>query len=232
MTKNKKETLQEIAYQRILEKIINEKMKPCSPLREEHLAVEFGLSATPVREAFRRLEHEGWLQSFPYRGSFIKEFTKEEIKDLYLLREAIETVAVSETIKNATKKDLAEIEKALDSEKSYIGNLKILQSNTNSYMPTLEPDLDFHYAIVKASHSAMLIHRSDTLRAQLNCMLLACNISNSIEEIEETYEEHSMIYQAITKAWIDIAENLIRKHISKAKAKHLATLANHSNNKK
>lgn len=223
MTKNKKETLQEIAYQRILEKIINEKMKPGSPLREEHLAAEFGLSATPVREAFRRLEHEGWLQSFPYRGSFIKEFTKEEIKDLYLLREALETVAVSEAIKNATKKEISEIERALISEKNYLDTLNG-QSNTDSHSPTLEPDLDFHYAIVKASHSVMLLHRNDTLRAQLNCILLAHNMATAIEEIEDTYEEHRMIYQAIIKSWPDVAENLIRKHISSARIKHLATL--------
>jgi DNA-binding GntR family transcriptional regulator len=217
----KKETSMEIVYNRILQKIINERLKPGTPLREDHLAKEFGFSSTPVREAFRRLEHEGWIQSFPYKGSFLKNFTPEEIKDLYLLREAIECIAVSQAVEKATAKDWAKIADALRMEKEYIA---APERDGNEAMPSLSPDIDFHNAIVCASHSALLLHRNNTLRTQLNCMYLSSRIKTTPDELIAVYEEHAMIYQAMHRGWGNIAEDLIRRHISSARIKHLKQL--------
>jgi len=217
----KKETSMEIAYNRILQKIINERMKPGTPLREDHLAKEFGFSSTPVREAFRRLEHEGWIQSFPYKGSFLKNFTPEEVKDLYLLREAIECIAVSQAIEKATAKDWAKIADALRMEKEYIA---APERDGNEAMPSLSPDIDFHNAIVCASHSSLLLHRNNTLRAQLNCIYLSSRIKTTSDELIAVYDEHAMIYQSMRRGWANIAEDLIRRHISSARIKYLKQL--------
>ncbi|MEI8245789.1 MAG: GntR family transcriptional regulator [Lentisphaerota bacterium] len=217
----KKETSMEIAYNRILQKIINERMNPGTPLREDHLAKEFGFSSTPVREAFRRLEHEGWIQSFPYKGSFLKNFTTEEVKDLYLLREAIECIAVSQAIEKATAKDWAKIADALRMEKEYIA---APERDGNETMPSLSPDIDFHNAIVCAAHSSLLLYRNNTLRAQLNCIYLSSRIKTTHEELIAVYDEHSMIYQSMRRGWGNIAEDLIRRHISSARIKYLKQL--------
>lgn len=211
----------EIAYSRILQKIINEKLKPGTPLREDHLAEEFGFSSTPIREAFRRLEHEGWIQSFPYKGSFLKNFTPEEVKDLYLLREAIECIAVGQAIEKATAKDWIKIEDALQMEKKYIDDSNAAQERGSVIMPSLSPDIDFHNAIVCASHSLLLLHRNNTLRAQLNCIYLSARIKTTSDELTAVYDEHAMIYQTMRRGWANIAEELIRKHISSARIKYL-----------
>ena len=77
MTIRKKSTAMEMAYNLILEKITRERLVPGTPLREEHLAEEFGISTTPIREAFRSLEYEGWVQRIPYRGTCLRTFTNE-----------------------------------------------------------------------------------------------------------------------------------------------------------
>ena len=217
----KKETSMEIVYNRILQKIISEQLKPGTPLREDHLAKEFGFSSTPVREAFRRLEYEGWIQSFPYKGSFMKSFTPEEVKDLYLLREAIECIAVSQAIGKATAKDWTKIADALRMEKKYIADP---ERDGNEAMPSLSPDINFHNAIVCASHSALLLYRNNTLRSQLNCMYLSSRIKTTQEELIAVYDEHVMIYQAMRRGWINVAEDLIRRHVSSARVKHLKQL--------
>ena len=221
----KKETAMEIAYNRILQKIINEKLKPGTPLREDHLAEEFGFSSTPIREAFRRLEHEGWIQSFPYRGSFLKNFTPKEVKDLYLLREAIECIAVGQAIEKATAKDWIRIEEALKMEKKYIDDIDtVAQGDGKQIMPSISPDIDFHNAIVCASHSSLLLDRNNTLRAQLNCIYLSATIKTTSEELVSVYDEHTMIYQSMRRGWGNVAEDLIRRHISSGRTKYLKQL--------
>ena len=138
MTEKKKETSLETAYNSIINKIISERLRPGTPLREDHLAEEFGLSSTPVREAFRKLEHEGWVESFPYKGTYLKKFSKEEIKDIYLLREALECVAVGQAMENATAEDWDKIGAALEAEKKYIGQTRGAPSA--AALPSVEPD--------------------------------------------------------------------------------------------
>ena len=95
MAPSKKSTSMDMVYEKIIEKIISEQLPPGTPLREERLAVEFGVSSTPVREAFRRLEYEGWIQSRPYHGSFTRKFSAQDIDELYQLREMLEGLAAA-----------------------------------------------------------------------------------------------------------------------------------------
>lgn len=222
MKNHKKETSQEIAYNKILKKIISERLRPGIPLRQEHVAKELGLSATPVREAFKRLEHEGWLQNIPYRGTSIRKFEYNEIKDMYLLREAIEGIAIREASKNATERDCKIISQALQAEGNYILQLENDISNKHLMLaPSLDPDLDFHNSILNASHSQLLIQRCEILRAQFSCIALSYEFETSLKELKEVYSEHSLIFQAMRKGWADITERMIRKHIVKARKKHL-----------
>jgi DNA-binding GntR family transcriptional regulator len=220
MTKKKKETSLEIAYNKIIDKIINEKLRPGTPLREDHLAAEFGLSSTPVREAFRKLEHEGWVESFPYKGTYLKKFSREEIKDIYLLREALECIAIGQAMQNATANDWDKIAAALDAEKKYIGQMHANPSDVAA--PSFGPDLDFHSLIAKASHSNIFMKRCGALQMQLSCIMMSMDIKTSFEDIKETYEEHNLIYSAMRRGWVKSAEELIRSHIQKARIKHLA----------
>jgi len=222
MKNHDKETSQEIAYHKILKKIISERLLAGMPLRQEHVAKELGLSATPVREAFKRLEHEGWLQNIPYRGTFIRKLEYNEIEDMYLLREAIEGIVVRQAAKNATEHDIKIISQALQDEGNYILQLENNISNKDLMLsPSLDPDLDFHSSILKASHSQLLIQKSEVLQAQLNCMTLSHEFKTSLEELKEVYSEHSLIFQAMRKGWGEIAEQMIRRHIFKARKKHL-----------
>ncbi len=218
MENEKKLTSMEIAYNRILRKIMEERLKPGTPLREDHLAAEFGLSSTPVREAFRRLEHDGWIQSVPYRGSFLREFTPEEVEDLYLFREAIETIAVSQAMQKALPEDWKKIEDSLDAEKKYVADVKAGRAECS---PTFDADLDFHSALVAAAHSTLLSFRNATLRAQLNSMAMSKDLTTTPEGLESVYEEHRMICQAMRRGWKDAAESLIRRHIAQARERHM-----------
>ena len=216
MTIRKKSTAMEMAYNLILQKITRERLVPGTPLREEHLAEEFGISTTPIREAFRSLEYEGWVQRIPYRGTCLRTFTAEEVTDLYLLREALEGIAVKLAIERASSEDWQLLEDAIDAETRFIESL---QSDQPKILSFYDCDRLFHQVIVAAAHSSILLERNTTLRAQLTLLVLSSQIQNSIEEIKLIHEEHKMIFDAMKRNWADAAEKLLREHIAHACSK-------------
>ena len=216
MAARQKSTAMEIAYNLILEKITKEHLAPGTPLREEHLAEEFGISTTPIREAFRSLEHDGWVQRIPYRGTCLKTFTNDEIIDMYLLREAIEGIAVKLAVQRATAEDWQQLANAIAADAQYVFDLK---KSNQKCISSYDTDLLFHQAIITASHSPILLSRNTILRSQLHLIALAGQVETSIEDVEQVHEEHKMIFDAMKRNWADAAEKLLREHIARACSK-------------
>ena len=86
-TKNKKIQV----YETLKQKIISNELKPGMPINEAILAENLGVSKTPIREALRELEQNGFVENFPGRGSIISNITQNEIRDIYEIREIIES---------------------------------------------------------------------------------------------------------------------------------------------
>jgi GntR family transcriptional regulator, rspAB operon transcriptional repressor len=71
-------------------RIISLDLKPGSPLSENELSAELGISRTPVRESLILLREEGLVQIFPQRGSFVSRVDPERVAEAQFIREAIE----------------------------------------------------------------------------------------------------------------------------------------------
>lgn len=80
------ETLTSLAQTRVEQLIFNGDLLPGEKVKEAVIASQIGFSRGPVREACRALVGEGFLVSVPQRGVFVREFTEEEISDLYDIR--------------------------------------------------------------------------------------------------------------------------------------------------
>ena len=210
----------EIAYEKILQKIISEQLTPGMPLREDHLAKEFNVSTTPIREAFRRLEYEGWLQSIPFRGVFLRKFQLQEIEELYRMREVLEGMTAAEAARNGTADELARISAAIDAEQQYFDDVA-QHYRHDDVPPAFRQDLDFHAVVAEASHNQLLQQRLEMLKAQISFSLLFIKKqSSTLQKLEQICEEHRMIAIAIQRGWDDIAEMLMRRHISEARKKY------------
>lgn len=169
---------------------------------------------------------EGWVESFPYRGSFLKKFTREEINDIYLLREVMEAVAVREAIKNASEEDMQKIEEALEGERKFISGLP--DGQPEMHPPSVSPDAEFHKALVAASHSRIMRDKLATWNLQLKAIAISSPIKQTKEEIEDIYNQHCAIYDAMKRGWTRVAEEMIREHILRAREKNLT---NYNENK-
>lgn len=142
-------TFASMVTERLRDDIVSGSLEPGSQLSEVDLAHSFGVSRGPVREAVQRLVQEGLLRSEPHRGVFVPVLTDEDIADVYLVREALESAAVRFVIANSAS---AATDKALDK--------SVTDMETAAAAGDWEAvgrfDLDFHTALVASTGSQRL----------------------------------------------------------------------------
>jgi len=85
-------------------------LTPSMRLRQNDVARRFGVSSTPVREAFAQLEAEGLLRIDPHRGAVVFRPTIRDLVEFYEIREALETLAVRQAIPHLDKATLEELQ--------------------------------------------------------------------------------------------------------------------------
>ncbi|MGC1304833.1 MAG: GntR family transcriptional regulator [Caulobacteraceae bacterium] len=114
-------TISDQAYDLMRERILTGSLPGGSPVRQDAIAVELGVSKIPLREALTRLEQDGLLSSFPNRGYVVRPMSAGEAEEVYQLRLKIEPDAaaeaclrVSEADHEAARDTLTAMERALE----------------------------------------------------------------------------------------------------------------------
>lgn len=89
----KSPSLADQAYEKIKQNIMNLTYPPGMPLTEVMLTRELGMSRSPIRSAVKMLQTEGLIESDYYRSITVKDITRQDIEEIYQLRELLETYA-------------------------------------------------------------------------------------------------------------------------------------------
>lgn len=76
-------------------------------LDERQLSEELGVSRSPIREAFCRLENEGFVRAIPRRGAFVVRKTKNEILEMITVWTALESMAARCITERASDEEIA-----------------------------------------------------------------------------------------------------------------------------
>lgn len=111
MRLKKHQTLREQIVSSLRESIIKGELNPGQKLTEPELAEKLGISRTPIREAFRQLESEGFLTVIPRRGAVVSRITRREIKDFYELKSLLEGYAARIAAEKITEKGIEKLRK-------------------------------------------------------------------------------------------------------------------------
>ena len=213
-----KPTLQSKAYQMILDKIISGEFQPGAEMREAPLAQALGISVTPIREALRRLEREGWLETFPYRGCLMRRISREELIQLSLMRESLEVVCVEQFCRNGTEQDIELVEENLRNsrrlmERVFAGEL----DESAAVLEMYQLDKEFHQLIIAGAHRSWLEQelRKWSMQLQTYAALteLPLPTHDRFEQIPCVIRQHEAISLALQMGWSQAAQELIRIHI-------------------
>lgn len=174
--------------ERIRSNIIEGVLVPGSQLHEVELAASFGVSRGPVREALQRLIQEGLLRSEAHRGVFVPVMSDDDIVDIYVAREALETAAVRRIIGTSRA---APAYKALD---KVVRGMEAAEK-TGDWKTVASGDLDFHTALVAAAESARLERMFTTVISETRLCLSM--LTSATDARDDLVREHRQISEMI-----------------------------------
>jgi DNA-binding GntR family transcriptional regulator len=139
----------EAALERLREAIILGELRPGAPLRLEDLARSLGMSISPIREAVRQLEALGLAEHVPHHGAKVTGLDVEELRELFSVRLALETLALRRA---------AELFGAADEEaaRSHLADFDTARRG-GDVRSSVRAHTAFHFALYEAARSAWLL---------------------------------------------------------------------------
>ncbi|MCC6176951.1 MAG: GntR family transcriptional regulator [Chloroflexi bacterium] len=186
--------------------IIAGELRPGARVLETDLAEQLGVSRGPVREAFRQLEQEGLLVSYPHRGTFVAAVPDDEIEEVYALRAHLEAYAARRVVDERHDEAASVLQQLVDGmrEASEAGDLPALA----------DQDLQFHDTLLALSGYDGLrrIWRSmdGLVRARTYAAMSRPDLAGLIAA---TAEVHQPIVDAIRTGDADEAAAAVAAHI-------------------
>jgi DNA-binding GntR family transcriptional regulator len=139
-------TVAETVKARLRDDILQGRLEPGAPLRQNDVAQRFGVSTTPVREAFALLQAEGLVEIDRYRGAVVFRPTTDDVRDAYEIREALETLATAKAAARIT-----------DEEADRLDALLAEMRATSDVERWMELNDEFHLGIYAAANSPRLL---------------------------------------------------------------------------
>jgi DNA-binding GntR family transcriptional regulator len=142
-------TMAEYALEQLREAIILGELPAGTPLRLDELARSLGMSISPIREAVRQLEALGLAKHVPHQGARVLDFDIEELRDLFQVRLALESLAVRRAAERFTDADA-------ETARQHLGRFDQMRG-AGDVRQTMRAHTDFHFTLYEASRSAWLV---------------------------------------------------------------------------
>lgn len=204
-------SLTKLAYERIKDDILDQRLLPRQPLVEAELAAKYGVSKTPVREALLTLSREGLVELNSFRGGRVRDFTADDAREIYELREILEPHALERAVPHLDNDDLWLLRSLLEEAKTAAeGGDRRKLSNLNRR---------FHDALVARCGNGRVIEILTRLQDQVRV------ISLRLWKVQATYlheaEQHAAILAAIEAGNARRAGELLRNHITEFKERYI-----------
>ncbi|MBF6243429.1 MULTISPECIES: GntR family transcriptional regulator [Nocardia] len=152
----------ERAYREIKERILTGALPGGELISEGEIATDLGTSRTPVREAFLRLETEGWMRLYPKRGALVVPIPSHEAEHVAHARYVVETAAVRALTADDRPALIDALRDSLTRQRELVANLAASDGRALSHFAT--EDTDFHRGYVVAAGNPLLTGFYDSLR--------------------------------------------------------------------
>ena len=208
--------LRELVCENIRQAITDGTFSPGERLMEILLADEMGVSRTPVREAIRKLELEGFVVMIPRRGTYVADISIKDINDIYEIRTSLDVLAASLAAERINEEELARLQELLLEIEKYIPSMNMEK--------IVELDTAFHDLLYTASRNERLRTIIANLREQLTG--IRGRSMSYPGRMDQTMEEHRALVEAIAARDIDAAQKAARVHIENAEQTLLRSIEN------
>lgn len=191
------------AYEMLLAAIDKGEYRPGDRLVEAELAERFGVSRTPIREAFQRLETQGVLAR-DGRSLIVASLSHNQMGELYVVRAELEALAARLAAQHAAQEEVNVLYQMIEEDKAFVGDADAM-SRANKR---------FHRQLHLASHNRYLIQQLQMVHRAM--ALLSTTSFAEDERSRLALDEHRLIVAAIESSDGAAADAAIRAHISAA----------------
>jgi len=200
----------QVVYSALRERIASHELAPGARLHETELAASLSVSRTPLREALRMLLAEGLVDQLPTGGMVVAPLDPADMRELYVVRAALEGVVAREAAERRTDDDIVELGGLID-------QMCLLLEYPSE---VLRLGQRFHGRLLEISGN----RRCDQLLRQLRGHLARYQtITASVDpRRHEALAEHRGIVDAVRDRDADAAEALMRAHVMAAYTEGLA----------
>lgn len=206
-------TKSQSAYAEVRKAIVTHSLPASQPMDEAYLQSLFPYGRTPLREALKRLSHEGLLSWPSHQAPSVRDVSMHEMQYLYETRRMLEPTIAVLAARRATEHDLDRIE--------YCKNELIRASESGDIYYSVERDYALHAAIAAASQNPFLAEASNNLNLQSLRLWYRNQTAHGIQRI---HEMHSELVETIFSGNEVKAEELALQHIASSLKRQTSAL--------
>src|SRR5262245_43231653 len=210
-------SLTEQPYQATSSAIARLDLKPGEALTQDRLAKWLSISRTPVREALRRLEQDGIIQTAPGRGLVVTELTLKDAEDLLEMLAVLDTHAAFLAAQRRTQ-DQAERLVAL-------GHDLLVAAERNDIEAWEKIDHPYHETLLEASGNLFLRRSIEDVRRRLQ--RLTYHLAIQPDHLSAGTHEHVTLAQAIYDRNAELAAETMRQHLETMHTKAMTLIRTH-----
>lgn len=187
--------LREVVCESLRDAIRKGILKPGQRIMEIKLAEELGVSRTPVREAIRKLELEGYVVMMPRRGTYVADMSIRDINEIFEIRTALESLSNGLAAEHITEDELEHLQRLLVVIGGYIKEYEDGPDREAAMDKIVKTDIEFHDLLYHAARNNRLVGIISNLCDQLTRFR---TLSMSYPgRLEATLDEHREIVETI-----------------------------------
>jgi DNA-binding GntR family transcriptional regulator len=206
--------LREVVCETLRDAVRRGILQPGERLMEIQLAEDLGVSRTPVREAIRKLEMEGYVIMMPRRGTYVADLSIRDINEVFEIRTSLESLASGLAAERINEDELEKLQRLLVEIGAYIKS-----GDMDSIVRT---DTEFHDLLYQASRNSRLVGIISNLREQLT--RFRTTSMSFPGRLKATLEEHRKIVEAIAQGDEKAARKAAEHHMEKSEQTLLASM--------
>ncbi|WP_237049314.1 GntR family transcriptional regulator [Lentibacillus amyloliquefaciens] len=203
--------LSELIADELKQKIWNEEIQLGERLLETDLAESYDVSRSTIREALKILESEELVVSQARKGTYVADFTNQDINEMIELRTLLESHAFTQAINRLESHHTKDLEAIVDEMKQ--------KADEKDWNGLFDLDMKFHSYVVGLCGNTRIIKIYDSLQVQIRTFLM--HLDRYYSSTQAFYNEHKQLLEALVSNDVHIVNDRVREHIEYVETKLL-----------
>ncbi|WP_174614366.1 GntR family transcriptional regulator [Virgibacillus ihumii] len=203
--------LSELIADQLKKEIWNESIKFGDRLLETDLSERFDVSRSTIREAFKILETEELIVSKARKGTYVTDFTEQDLNEIIELRTLIESQAFKKAMPKLDEQQLEKLKKITEQMKR--------KADEHDWNGLFDLDMEFHSFVVNLCGNARIVRIYNSLQVQIRTVLM--HLDQYYSSPQSFYREHEELLQTLMSKDKHALEQRVSNHIEYVEEKLL-----------